>query len=290
MTRRDDIAARQLDEIIDEMQLGCAGESHADGARRLHAVPDELADAADMLNEDAMATGHVPRDIASLRRRVLDGAAEHDRSRRRARLPRKARTYGRPRLARRALVPTMMFVILLTATTAVAHTDTQAGEMVRTAARTLNLPAPAGPKPRPAPAPEHRDEVPGDHERAEAPDRGHDAPSGGDDGSHGEIGPGQNADPEAGPRPHEPQLGVDGEPLHPDGPKPSVPPVEGAPRPPEGDGPKPQPQPSPDSGAPKPGPNGDRPVAPPPGERPPGPNGDQKPPLPPPPGEPQPQP
>ncbi|MCB0878878.1 MAG: hypothetical protein KDC46_07850 [Thermoleophilia bacterium] len=157
MSRRHDIAgiSNALDDMVDELQHGPAG--HADTVAHLHAVPDELADAAQLLQADADGTGHVPRDVASLRRRVLDDAAAYDRRHRRKRLPRRARAFGRVGMARRVLVPTICAMCAFGGATALAHTDTGAGQAVRTAARTLNIPAPADPHPARPPRPTRDD-------------------------------------------------------------------------------------------------------------------------------------
>jgi hypothetical protein len=145
MTRRDDSTARRLDELIDDLQHAVPGDGVA--AAYLQLVEGELADAAQLLQRDAEGIEHVPGDVAALRRRVLDGASAHDRDSGRARLPRLARRFGRPSIARRVLVPTMAVMVMCGGATALAHTDTSAGAAVRTAARTLNLPAPADPTP-----------------------------------------------------------------------------------------------------------------------------------------------
>ena len=155
MSRHDDTTARQLDEMVDELQHGPGAER--DDVAYLFAVPDELGDIAEALQADADRAGHVPPDVARLRTRVLEGAAAHDRRHGRARLPRRARTFNRS-LAQRVLVPTMAIMLCVVATTAVGHTDTSVGSAVRTAARTLNLPAPAEPSHDGASRSQSRDE------------------------------------------------------------------------------------------------------------------------------------
>ncbi len=148
MSRHDDNAARQVDDLVTELQGGPG--AGRDDVAYLFAVSDEIGDAAELLQADADRTGHVPPDVARLRTRVLEGAAAHDRRHRRARLPRKARSFNRS-FMQRVLAPTMAIMFFVVATTALGHTDTSVGSAVRTAARTLKLPTPAEPQRERAP-------------------------------------------------------------------------------------------------------------------------------------------
>jgi hypothetical protein len=143
MTRRDDSAARALDEHIDDLVYGTADPS----------MDGELTDAVELLQSDAFAVATERPDVQRMRLRVLDGAAAHDQTRRAS--GRARRATRSPLRARRVAVHAMVALFVCGATAAVAQTDTPPGAMIRTAARTLNLPAPAEPA-----RPSQRDERP----------------------------------------------------------------------------------------------------------------------------------
>jgi len=188
MTRRDDITARALDAHIDD--LAHAGSHEVGAGRPLHLV-DDLADAAELLQADADQLAGDRPDSARMRAALLTAAAEHDlaspRSGRERTARRRRATSRRAPRAHRVAVHAVVALLVCGATAAMARTDTPAGSAIRTAARTLNLPAPADPRPshRPAPTPttappSGASQVPGatpDGDHAPTPTPGSDAGS-----------------------------------------------------------------------------------------------------------------